>query len=71
MMLMFFQQWSGVNSVIFYTVHIFLAAKISMSEHLATNIIGLVQLLATAGKVANWHAPSSHNWMPSLPFQPP
>lgn len=51
MMLMFFQQWTGVNSVIFYTVNIFMAAKISMSEHLATNIIGLVQLLATAGNL--------------------
>ena len=50
MLLMIFQQWSGVNTVIFNSVSLFSAAKISMNEHLSSNIIGVVQLLATASK---------------------
>jgi hypothetical protein len=56
MMMMVFQQWTGVNVVIFYTVTIFSAAKISIDAHLASNILGLVQLLATASKFSNSHA---------------
>ena len=48
MSLMVFQQWTGVNTVIFNTVTIFSAAKISINEHIASNIVGVVQLLATA-----------------------
>ena len=51
MMLMVFQQWTGVNTVIFYTVTIFTAARVNVDEHLASNLVGLVQLLATASKV--------------------
>lgn len=50
MILMVFQQWTGVNTVIFNTVTIFSAAKVAINEHLASNVIGLVQLLATACK---------------------
>jgi hypothetical protein len=50
MSLMVFQQWSGVNTVIFNTVYIFTAARVSINEHLASNMVGLVQLLATACK---------------------
>ena len=48
MSLMVFQQWTGVNTVIFNTVTIFKAAKISIDAHLASNIVGLIQLIATA-----------------------
>ena len=48
MSLMIFQQWTGVNTVIFNTVTIFKAAKISIDEHLASNIVGFIQLVATA-----------------------
>ena len=44
--LMFFQQWCGVNAVIFYTVTIFREAK-SGGENLATIVVGIVQFLAT------------------------
>ena len=44
---MFFQQWSGVNAITFNTVTIFSAADISMDQYLATNIVGVVQLIAT------------------------
>ena len=53
MMLMVFQQWTGVNTVIFYTVTIFTAARVSVDEHLASNLVGLVQLLATASRKLN------------------
>jgi len=48
MCLMIFQQWTGVNTVIFNTVTIFKAAKISIDAHLASNIVGFIQLVATA-----------------------
>lgn len=47
MSLMFFQQWSGVNAVIFYTVTIFDSAGSTVNKNLATIIVGLVQFLAT------------------------
>ena len=48
LMLMFFQQFSGVNAVIFYASDIFKTAKISMDVNLVSAIaIGLVQVLAT------------------------
>ena len=51
MALMVFQQWSGVNTVIFYTVTIFTAARVSINPHVASNMVGVVQFLATAGKL--------------------
>ena len=47
---MFFQQWSGVNAVIFYTVSIFDAADSAIEKNLATVIVGITQFLATFGK---------------------
>jgi len=44
---MVFQQWSGVNAIIFNTVTIFNAANVTIDMHLATNIVGAVQLFAT------------------------
>ncbi|KAL6442484.1 hypothetical protein ACFW04_002595 [Cataglyphis niger] len=45
--LMFFQQMSGINAVIFYTVQIFKDAGSTIDENLSTMIIGLVNLIAT------------------------
>ena len=50
MALMFFQQWCGVNAVIFYTVMIFSEAGSSIEQNLATVIVGIVQFFATFGK---------------------
>jgi facilitated trehalose transporter len=50
LVIMFFQQWSGINAVIFNTVTIFNAADVSINQHLAANIVGAVQLLATVCK---------------------
>ena len=44
---MVFQQWSGVNAIIFNTVTIFNAANVNINQYLATNIVGVVQLIAT------------------------
>ncbi|KAL7028219.1 hypothetical protein ACKWTF_005760 [Chironomus riparius] len=45
--LMFFQQLSGINAVIFYTTTIFKDAKIEIKPELATIIVGVIQVLAT------------------------
>lgn len=45
--LMFFQQVSGINAVIFYTNDIFGAAETGISPAIATIIIGVMQVLAT------------------------
>lgn len=45
-MIMFFQQFSGINAVMFYTVSIFQSAGYKNSE-LATVVIGVVQVIAT------------------------
>ncbi|XP_045468103.1 facilitated trehalose transporter Tret1-like [Harmonia axyridis] len=45
--LMFFQQFSGINAVIFYTTSIFRASRWDVSPIVCTTIIGLVNLLAT------------------------
>ena len=51
--LMFFQQWSGVNAIIFYTVTIFKAAgSEAIDENLATIVVGIVQFFATFGGCA-------------------
>ncbi|KAI4470903.1 facilitated trehalose transporter tret1-1-like protein [Holotrichia oblita] len=45
--LMFFQQMTGINAVIFYTGDIFKASGIEMKSQHATIIIGTVQVVAT------------------------
>lgn len=45
--LMFFQQLSGINAVIFYTVNIFQAAGSTIDENLSTIVVGIVNLLST------------------------
>lgn len=45
--LMFFQQVSGINAVIFYTNDIFAAANTGIQPALATIIIGIMQVVAT------------------------
>ncbi|KAG5684031.1 hypothetical protein PVAND_013284 [Polypedilum vanderplanki] len=45
--LMFFQQLSGINAVIFYTTTIFSDAKFELKPENATIIIGVIQMLAT------------------------
>lgn len=45
--LMFFQQVSGINAVIFYTTAIFDAANTGIKAEIATIIIGVMQVVAT------------------------
>lgn len=45
--MMFFQQVSGINAVIFYTSDIFGAANTGIEPQLATIIIGVMQVVAT------------------------
>lgn len=45
--LMFFQQMSGINAVIFYTVTIFQQAGSTIDENLCTIIVGVVNFLST------------------------
>jgi SP family facilitated glucose transporter-like MFS transporter 8 len=45
--LMFFQQVSGINAVIFYTNDIFGAANTGIKPELATIIVGVMQVVAT------------------------
>lgn len=45
--LMFFQQLSGINAVIFYTVDIFKMSGSAVDEHLSTIIVGLVNFIST------------------------
>uniref|UniRef100_A0A1B6E2N3 Major facilitator superfamily (MFS) profile domain-containing protein n=1 Tax=Clastoptera arizonana TaxID=38151 RepID=A0A1B6E2N3_9HEMI len=45
--LMFFQQMSGINAVIFYTVRIFQDAGSTIDENLCTIIVGIVNLAST------------------------
>ncbi|XP_038120020.1 facilitated trehalose transporter Tret1 isoform X1 [Culex quinquefasciatus] len=45
--LMFFQQLSGINAVIFYTVQIFQDAGSTIDENLCTIIVGVVNFIAT------------------------
>jgi facilitated trehalose transporter len=46
--IMFFQQFTGINAMIFYTVSIFKSAGTTLDGRYATIIIGFVQLIATA-----------------------
>jgi MFS family permease len=45
--LMFFQQVSGINAVIFYTTDIFKAAGTGIDPEIATIIVGVMQVVAT------------------------
>ncbi|EDX06650.1 facilitated trehalose transporter Tret1-2 homolog [Drosophila simulans] len=45
--LMFFQQFSGINAVIFYTVQIFKDAGSTIDSNLCTIIVGIVNFFAT------------------------
>lgn len=45
--IMFFQQATGVNAMVFYTVSIFQSAGSSIDERYATMIVGAVQLVFT------------------------
>lgn len=45
--LMFFQQLSGINAVIFYMTTIFADASIDLQPEIATIIVGAVQVIAT------------------------
>ncbi|XP_055856829.1 facilitated trehalose transporter Tret1 isoform X2 [Episyrphus balteatus] len=45
--LMFFQQLSGINAVIFYTTSIFRDAQTGIDESLSTIVVGLMQVIAT------------------------
>ena len=45
--LMFFQQLSGINAVMFYSVSIFTEAGSSINSNLATIILGIVNICAT------------------------
>lgn len=47
LVIMFFQQFSGINAIMFYTVSIFSAAKSSVDPYLATIIVGSVQTVIT------------------------
>ncbi|XP_057381612.1 facilitated trehalose transporter Tret1-2 homolog [Daphnia carinata] len=46
--IMFFQQSTGINAMVFYTVNIFKSAGSSIDGRYATIIVGVVQLIATA-----------------------
>ncbi|KAH8311309.1 hypothetical protein KR044_005572 [Drosophila immigrans] len=47
MLLMFFQQFSGINAVIFYTESIFESAGSSLSASVSSIIVGVVQVIMT------------------------
>lgn len=47
MALMFLQQFSGINSVIYFTVFIFQSSGSTLDNNLSTIIVGIVQLIAT------------------------
>lgn len=55
-----FQQVSGIDTVIFYTVEIFMAANGSVDEYLATILIGVVQLVRAPSRQGAGTIPSSH-----------
>jgi facilitated trehalose transporter len=46
-LILFFQQVSGIDTIIFYTVDIFRSSGSAINDYSATVIVGLVQLVAT------------------------
>ena len=46
--LMFFQQFTGINAMVFYTVDIFESSGSTLDGKYATIIIGVVQFICTA-----------------------
>lgn len=50
--LMFFQQFSGINAVIFFSVSIFKAAGSDLDPNICAIIIGVVQVLMTFAAAA-------------------
>lgn len=51
-MLMFFQQFSGINAVIFYSQKIFKSAGSTLDPSICTIIIGVVQVFMTFASAA-------------------
>ena len=45
----FLQNWSGVNVIVFKTVHVFETVGSSIDKYVCTGIVGAVKLLATGG----------------------
>ncbi len=46
--LMFFQQYSGINAVLFYLTDIFIKADVGISSGLSATIVSLVQVILQA-----------------------
>ena len=49
----FLQNWSGVNVIVFKTVHVFETVGSSIDKYTCTAIVGVVQLLFTGGIIIN------------------
>lgn len=49
--LMFYQQLSGINAVVFYTKEIFIAAGSGLPHHYCVIIIGIIQVISSAFSV--------------------
>ena len=47
----FLQNWSGVNVIVFKTVHVFETVGSSIDKYVCTVIVGGGQLLSTAGRI--------------------
>ena len=47
----FIQSWSGVNVIIFKTVHVFETVGSSIDKYVCTAIVGGVQLVSTGSKL--------------------
>merc|ERR1719431_2233404 len=53
LVLHFLQNWSGVNVIVFKTVHVFDTFGSSIDKYTCTAIVGIVQLLSTGGIINN------------------
>ena len=51
--LQIFQNWSGVNVIVFKTVHVFEIVGSSIDKYLCTMVVGCVQLLSTGSMTDN------------------
>ena len=47
----FLQNWSGVNVIVFKTVHVFETVGSSIDKYVCTVIVGGVQLVSTGGNI--------------------